>query len=280
MISLANKRRLCIDSSNDKISITRQCNLINIPRSTYYYKPVDADELTLHLLRLIDEEYTRHPFLGTRRMRVYLRELGCQVNRKRIQRLYKLLGVEAVYPKKNTSKASTEHKIYPYLLRGLSIDYSNHVWSTDITYIRLSQGFVYLMAIIDWYSRYVLNWSISTSLEAGFCVDTLQDTLATGKCHIFNTDQGSQFTANAFVDCLLNHDIKVSMDGRGRALDNIFIERLWRSVKYECIYLREFNTVREVNNALQEYFEYYNYQRFHQSLDYKTPASIYLGGGK
>ena len=279
MQSLVNKRRLCIDSTNDKLSVSRQCDLINLPRSTYYYKAVDLDDLTLQLLRLIDEEYTRHPFLGTRRMRIYLRELGYPVNRKRIQRLYKVLGIEAVYPGKNTSKASAKHKIYPYLLRGLSIDYCDQVWSTDITYIRLRQGFVYLMAIIDWFSRYVLSWSISTSLEANSCVETLKDTLAKGKCYIFNTDQGAQFTANAFVECLLNNDIKVSMDGRGRALDNIFIERLWRSVKYECIYLREFNTVREVNNALQEYFEYYNYQRFHQSLDYKTPANIYLGGG-
>lgn len=276
MISLVNKRRSLIDSTHGQISINRQCDLINLSRSSYYYKPVGIDDLTLLLLRLVDEEYTRHPFLGTRRMKTYLRELGYPLNRKRVQRLYRLLGIEAVYPKKNTSKACPEHKIYPYLLRGLSIDYIDQVWSTDITYIRLRQGFVYLMAIIDWFSRYVLNWSISTSLEADFCIETLKSTLNKGQCSIFNTDQGAQFTSNAFVKCLLDKNIKVSMDGRGRALDNIFIERLWRSVKYECIYLREFNTVREVNNALQEYFEYYNYQRFHQSLDYKTPASIYL----
>jgi len=230
------------------------------------------------VMNLIDEEYTRHPFLGTRRMREYLNSMGYTVNRKRMQRLYHQMGIEAVYPKKNLSKPNKENTIYPYLLRGETITHNNHVWSTDITYLRLKKGFVYLMAIIDWYSRYVLDWQISTTLEADFCVETLQRTLEQSKktCDIFNTDQGSQFTSTDFINTLKNYKIKISMDGRGRALDNIFVERLWRSVKYECIYLKEFATVSRVKECLTDYFDYYNHKRFHQSLDYKTPAQVYL----
>jgi len=229
-------------------------------------------------MKLIDEEYTRHPFLGTRRMRKYLNTEGYPVNRKRVQNLYLGMGIEAIYPAPNLSKANKGHTIYPYLLRGKTITHCNHVWSTDITYIRLKKGFVYLIAIIDWYSRFVLDWQISTTLEADFCVETLQRTLrlAANQCDIFNTDQGSQFTSNEFIKVLKDNAIKISMDGRGRALDNIFVERLWRSVKYECIYLEEFATVSSVHDALHEYFNYYNHKRFHQSLDYKTPAAVYL----
>ena len=236
-----------------------------------------VDDLTLTLLKIIDEEYTRHPILGTRKMVEYLRRLGYCVNRKRIQKLYQLLGIEAIYQKPSLSQPDSSHRIYPYLLRGVAITHCNHVWSTDITYIRLNKGFVYLMAIIDWFSRYVLDWQLSTSLEADFCIETLERVLEHKCCDIFNTDQGSQFTSNEFLKCLQNKKIKISMDGRGRALDNIFVERLWRSVKYECIYLKEFNSVQEVHEELEKYFVYYNYDRFHQSLSYKTPAEIYLG---
>ena len=182
---------------------------------------------------MIDEEYTRHPFIGSRKMVEHLQQLNYSVNRKRIQRLYHVLGIEAIYPKKQLSTPDNENRVYPYLLRDIEITHCNHVWSTDITYIRLKTGFIYLMAIIDWFSRYVLDWEISITLEADFCVENLSRVLAKARCEIFNTDQGSQFTSNNFVNCLLSHEIKVSMDGRGRALDNIFVERLWRSVKYE-----------------------------------------------
>lgn len=226
-------------------------------------------------MNLIDEEFTRHPFYGTRRMTAYLRYLGHSVNRKRIQRLYSLLGLEAVYPKPNLSRKHPEHKIYPYLLKGLEINRSNQVWSTDITYIRLKEGFVYLMAIIDWYSRFVLDWQLSTTLDADFCIKTLERALERNKCEIFNTDQGSQFTAINFVSLLLKNGIQISMDGKGRALDNIFVERLWRSLKYELIYQMELTSVHEARHHIDEYFKFYNDERFHQSLNYKTPRQMY-----
>jgi putative transposase len=250
-----------------------------LSRSTYYYAPhQEVDELTLTLMRLIDEEYTRHPFLGSRRMREYLKSQGYKVNRKRVQHLYRKMGIAGVCPKRNLSKVNKEHRIYPYLLRGLTITHNNHVWSTDITYLPMKKGFVYLMAIIDWYSRYVLEWALSTTLEADFCIEALERTLAreTVFCDIFNTDQGSQFTSEGFTQPLLKQGIQISMDGRGRALDNIFVERLWRSVKHKYIYLREFVSVSPVKEALVEYFDYYNHQRFDQSLDYPPPAEIYL----
>ena len=229
-------------------------------------------------MKLIDEEYTKHPFIGTRRMCEYLKDLGYSVNRKRIQNLYRKMGIEAVYQKPNLSKANKLHVIYPYLLRGKIITHCNQVWSTDITYIRLKKGFVYLVAIIDWFSRYVLDWEISTTLEADFCIESLKNAIKKSKkiCEIFNSDQGVQFTSSDFIDVLKNNEIQISMDGRGRALDNIFVERLWRSVKYECIYLKEFATVTSVRRALHEYFEYYNHRRLHQSLGYKTPGVVYL----
>jgi len=227
-------------------------------------------------MNLIDEEFTRHPFYGTRRMTAYLRHLGHKINRKRTQNLYRLMGLEANYPKPNLSKKHPEHKIYPYLLEDMKIDRVNQVWSTDITYIRLREGFVYLMAIIDWHSRYVLDWQLSTTLEADFCIEALARTLEKGRCEIFNTDQGSQFTAVAFVNLLLNNGIQVSMDGKGRALDNVFVERLWRSLKYELIYQMEFKSVREAKKSICEYFVFYNNERFHQSLNYKTPRQVYF----
>jgi putative transposase len=241
-----------------------------------YYSPKTIGDETVLLTNLVDEEFTRHPFYGTRRMTAYLRHLGHKINRKRTQSLYRLMGLEANYPKPNLSKKHPEHKIYPYLLEGMEIDRVNQVWSTDITYIRLQTGFVYLMAIIDWRSRYVLDWQVSTTLEADFCIEALARVLEKNQCEIFNTDQGSQFTAIAFVDLLLKKGIKVSMDGKGRALDNIFVERLWRSLKYELIYEMEYKAVREAKEGIGEYFVFYNNERFHQSLDYKTPREVYF----
>jgi len=224
---------------------------------------------------MIDEEYTRHPFYGTRKMVEYLKGHGHQVNRKRLQRLYGLMGIEAVYPKPNLSKGIKEHKKWPYLLRNIEIVRSNQVWSTDITYVRLAEGFVYLMAIIDWYSRYVLDWELSISLEADFCIETLSRVLKTGRCEIFNTDQGAQFTSDKFTGLLVAKEVQVSMDGKGRALDNIFIERLWRTVKYESVYLSQWETVEEARRGLRDYFRFYNYERQHQSLNYQTPWAVY-----
>jgi len=209
-------------------------------------------------------------------MTAYLRHLGYEINRKRIQSLYRLMGLETNYPKPNLSKKHPEHKIYPYLLEDVKIDRVNQVWSTDITYIRLREGFAYLMAIIDWRSRYVLDWQLSTTLEADFCIEALARVLEKGKCEIFNTDQGSQFTAIDFVNLLLSQGIQVSMDGKGRALDNIFVERLWRSLKYELIYQMEYESVREAKKGIGEYFLFYNDGRFHQSLNYKTPRQVYF----
>jgi len=226
-------------------------------------------------MRLIDEEYTRYPFYGVEKMTALLRRQGHTVNPKRIRRLIRLMGLEAIYPKPNLSKASKEHKIYPYLLRGVSIDQVNQVWSTDITYIRLNSGFIYLVAVIDWFSRYVLSYEFSTTLDKGFCIKALQDALKVAKPKIFNTDQGSQFTSDAFTGVLKKAGVKISMDGRGRALDNIFVERLWRTVKYECVYLHNYETVREAIQSIGEYFGFYNKERLHQSLDYQIPVEVY-----
>ncbi len=228
-------------------------------------------------MRLIDEEYTRHPFYGSRKMAAWLRSKGYPVNRKRVQRLMRLMGLEAIYQKPQTSQSNPEHKKYPYLLRGLIVDKPNQVWSTDITYIRLERGFVYLSAIIDWHSRYVLSWRLSNTLDSAFCVEALKDALSKGKPEIFNTDQGVQFTSWDFISVLKAGEIQISMDGKGRALDNIFVERLWRSLKYEFVYLHEFKTIRELCQGLFEYFKFYNNERLHQSLGYAVPASVHIG---
>jgi putative transposase len=258
---------------SSEISVRRQCELLGVNRSSLYYKPAEVDGYTLLLMRLIDEEYTRHPIYGTRRMCCCLRNLGYAINRKRMRRLYQLMGLEAIYPKPNLSKAISEHKKYPYLLRGVEINRRDQVWSTDLTYIRLKYGFIYLMAIIDWFSRYVIDWELSISLEAEFCIEALARALCRGKCDIFNTDQGSQFTSYGFTKLLLAKDIKISMDGKGRALDNVFVERLWRSVKYESVYLNQWESIQEARIGLRDYFNFYNYERPHQSLCYKTPWS-------
>jgi putative transposase len=248
-----------------------------------YADKAEVDEVELMLLRLLDEEYTRHPFYGSRKMTVWLRDQGHAVNRKRVQRLMRILGLIAMAPGPNTSKKHPEHTVYPYLLRGLSVVRPNQVWSTDITYIRLAHGFVYLVAIIDWYSRKVLSWRVSNTMDVGFCVDCLTAALKQyGTPDIFNTDQGSQFTSDKWIAVLQEYSIKISMDGRGRALDNIFVERLWRSVKYEEIYPKNYVYIPELLLGLTEYFAFYNGERYHQALGYKTPDQIYQtaeGGG-
>jgi putative transposase len=243
----------------------------------------EVGESELNLLKLLDEEYTRHPFYGSRRMKVFLANCGYTINRKRIQRLMQQLGLVGMAPGPNTSKPHPQHKIYPYLLRGVDIIRPNQVWSTDITYIRLPRGFVYLVAIIDWYSRKVLAWRLSNTMDAGFCVDCLEEAIKNyGSPEMFNSDQGSQFTSDAFTGVLIRNGITISMDGRGRALDNIFVERLWRTVKYEEVYLKQHNSVQSLLIGLTQYFQFYNEARRHQSLDYQTPDVVYqtaTGGG-
>ena len=230
----------------------------------------------LELMRLIDEEYTRHPFYGSRKIRDWLREQGHGVNRKRVQRLMRRMGLESVAPKPNTSQAAKGHKIYPYLLRGLEIARPNQVWCSDVTYIRMAGGFVYLTAVMDWHSRYVLSWEVSVTLEEGFCVSALESALRRhGRPQIFNTDQGVQYTGQAFTGVLKGQAIRISMDGKGRATDNIMIERLWRSVKYEEIYLKDYESIPELITALKAYFEFYNHERPHQGLGGARPAEVY-----
>ena len=271
---------------NDDLATTRQCALAGVSRATIYahQKPKADNDDDLLLCRLIDEEYTRHPFYGTRRMVVMISaKVGYRVNRKRIQRLMRQMGLQGMAPGPNTSRAHPQNPVYPYLLRGLEITRPNQVWSTDITYIRLTNGFVYLVAVIDWYSRKVLSWRISNSMDASFCVECLEDALrGYGKPDIFNSDQGSQFTSLAFKGVLQREDIIISMDGRGRAFDNIFVERLWRNVKYEDVYLNGYATMGELTVGLTLYFSFYNAERPHQSLEYKTPDAVYAsasGGG-
>jgi putative transposase len=268
-------------SGEDPLPLLRQCALAGVGRATYYGHQHArlADEEETLLLRLLDEEYTRHPFFGSRRMVPFLRERGWVVNRKRVQRLMRRLGLAGMAPGPHTSQPHPEHAVYPYLLRGVAITRPNQAWSTDITYIRLAQGWGYLVAIIDWYSRKVLTWRLSNTLEVGFCVDSLQEALRRfGVPEIFNTDQGSQFTSEAFIAVLTALPIRISMDGRGRAADNIFVERLWRTVKYEDIYLRDYETLAQVQAGLGTYFAFYNGERRHQSLGYQTPDQVYLTG--
>lgn len=269
------ERRALIEPNHPELSIRRQCELLNVNRATYYYKPAPASPLNLKLMRLIDEQFMRTPFYGSPRMTAYLRREGYQVNHKRVQGLMRKMGLQAIQPKASTSKATRGHQIYPYLLRDLAITYPNQVWSTDITYIPMRHGFMYLVAVMDWYSRYVLSWQLSNSLESTFCIEALQQALAVGHPTIFNSDQGTQFTSLAFTSLLSEARIQISMDGKGRALDNIFIERLWRSLKYEDIYLKEYETVPALTQGIDQYFLFYNHERVHQSLDYQTPATVY-----
>lgn len=264
-----------IEPSLERISISRQCELVGLNRSTLYYEPMPETEENLMYMRLIDRQYTKTPFYGSRRMVAWLSEQGHEVNRKRIQRLMRIMGLEAIYPRPNTSLAGKAHKIYPYLLRGVPIIRPNQVWSTDITYIPMDSGFMFLVAIIDWFSRYVLSWRISNTLDAEFCLEALDAALRLGKPEIFNTDQGAQFTCSDFTGRLEGAGIRISMDGRGRALDNVFVERLWRTVKYEDIYLKNYETGGELHDGMRNYFKFYNTERPHQALKYRTPASVH-----
>jgi len=255
--------------------VVRQCQLLDVNRASYYYTPLGESAYNQQLMRLLDEQYTKTPFYGSPRMTAWLQQQGYPVNHKRIERLMEGMGLQAIYPKPNLSKPAPGHRIYPYLLRDVKIARVDQVWSCDITYIRMTQGFVYLMAVMDWFSRYVLSWSVSISLETDFCLQALEKALRLGKPEIFNTDQGSQFTSDAFTGRLQKADIAISMDGRGRALDNIFIERLWRTVKYEEVYLKSYQSVPEAIASLRAYLRFYNEERLHQSLGYHTPAAIY-----
>jgi putative transposase len=269
-------KRAMVEPEHPTLSLRRQCDLVGLHRSTYYYAPATESTENLLLMRLIDEQYLKTPFYGWRRMTQHLRREGHLVNHKRVQRLMQRMGVQAVYPKPKTSIASAEHRVYPYLLRNLSITRPNEVWSADITYVPIQHGFMYLVAIIDWFSRYVLAWQLSNTLDGRFCLEALQQALLAGHPVIFNTDQGVQFTALPFTTCLEDAGVRVSMDGRGRALDNIFIERLWRSVKYEDIYLKDYASVPALGAGLDNYFRFYNHDRPHQSLGYRTPAEVHL----
>jgi putative transposase len=271
-------KRSLIEPGHPEISIRRQCELVGLNRASYYYTPATESPENLELMRLIDAQYMKRPFYGWPRMTKVLREQGRVVNHKRVQRLMRLMGLQAVHPKRRTTVPAPGHRIYPYLLRGVKIVRPNQVWSTDITYVPLEQGFMYLTAVIDWYSRYILAWELSNTLDGYFCRAALQQALTLGRPEIFNTDQGSQFTAQAFTSILTSADIRISMDGRGRAHDNIFIERFWRSIKYEDIYLKNYSTVPALISGLEAYFAFYNQERPHQSLGYRKPAEVYWTG--
>jgi putative transposase len=261
------------------LSVRRQCELVGLSRSTWYYEPAPEAPENLALMRLIDEQYTRCPFYGSRRLTAWLATRGHAVNRKRVQRLLRVMGLEAIYPKPNLS-AGRGHQVYPYLLRGVAVERANQVWSADITYVPLPSGFMYLAATIDWFSRYVIAWRLSNTLDGSFCQDMLEEALGRGTPEVFNTDQGVQFTAGAWTGRLERAGVAVSMDGRGRCLDNVFVERLWRSVKYEDVYLKGYERVPELECGLRAYFGFYNGERLHQSLDYRTPAEVYGVGAK
>jgi len=273
-----NAKRKLIEAGLLEISIRRQCELIGLNRASLYYAPAQETAFNLQLMRLIDEQYTRTPFYGYRRMTVYLDGLGHEANHKRVARLMAQMGLEAIYPKPRTTVKGEGHVIYPYLLRGVSIVRADQVWSTDITYIRMVHGFMYLVAVMDWWSRYVLSWRLSNTLDGRFCNDALDDALQGKRPEIFNTDQGSQFTSRDFTGRLEDHGIRISMDGRGRALDNVFVERLWRTVKYEDIYLKEYARVSDLEEGLKAYFRFYNAERPHQALNYRTPEQLYRSG--
>ena len=264
-----------VQADHPHLSISRQCELVGLSRSVFYYQPAKASEENLRLMQQIDSIYLKYPFYGTRRMRAVLQEQGYGVNRKRIKRLYQLMGLQAIGPKPNTSKPAEGHKVYPYLLRNLKVERANQVWATDLTYIPMPTGFMYLMAVVDLYSRKVISWGVSNTMDTDFCCDVLKEALQTGRPAIFNTDQGSQFTSEAFTAILKQHEVQISMDGKGRAIDNIFVERLWRSVKYEYLYLKRPETCQQLYKGLEEYFLFYNQERLHQSLEYKTPDTIY-----
>jgi putative transposase len=269
--------RAMVDFDHDQIAVSRQCELLGLNRSTLYYRAKPEDLRILYLMKQIDEIYLNCPFFGSRKIVIALKRRGVDVNRKCVQRLMRLMGIEAIYSKPKTSIRRHDHRVYPYLLKGVEIVRPCQVWSVDITYLPTALGYVYLVAIIDWYSRYVISWRLSNSMDSSFCVDALSEALEYGRPEIFNSDQGSQFTSSDFVGVLETHGIKISMDGRGRAYDNIFIERLWRSVKYEEVYLKDYATMREADEGISSYFQFYNNERPHQSLNYQTPKEVHHG---
>ena len=273
-MTLAQRRDL-VGADDDGPSIVRQCDLLGLSRSGWYYEPAPESPTNLALMALIDRQYIATPFYGVPRMTHWLREEGHEVNHKRVERLMRIMGLQAIYPKPRTTVNAPEHKIYPYLLRNLKVDHPNHVWATDITYIPMRHGFMYLAAIIDWYSRYVLAWELSNTLTVDFCLRALDRALAAAQPEIFNSDQGSQFTCPDFVNRLLNAAVRISMDGRGRALDNVFVERLWRSLKYEDIYINDYDCGHSLFRGIDRYFNFFNHRRPHQGLGYRTPATVY-----
>jgi putative transposase len=264
-----------VEPGHPELSVRRQCELLGVCRAGLYYQPAGETAANLELMRLIDRAYTDQPFYGSRRITAWLVRQGHAVNRKRVQRLLRLMGLEAIYPKPKRSAAGRGHRVYPYLLRGVAVERVGQVWSADITYVPLRGGFMYLAATIDWFSRYVVAWRLSNTLDRAFCHEMLEAALATGTPEVFNTDQGVQFTAAAFTGRLEAAGVAVSMDGRGRCLDNVFVERLWRSVKYEWLYTHCYEGVPELERGRAEYFRFYNHQRLHQSLNYRTPAEVY-----
>lgn len=273
-----NTRRDSIERIDSKISIVQQAAMLGLSRSSVYYRRVERSGDAV-LMNAIDAVYTEFPYYGWRRIGHALkRDYEIEVGRKRIRRLMKEMGLEAIYQKPSTSKRNKEHTIYPYLLKGLKIKYPNQVWGSDITYLRLEDGFAYLTAIMDWYSRYVISWRLSKSLESGFCVEALAEALTKGLADIHNSDQGVQFTSGEYTGKLKAHEVRISMDGRGRCMDNIFTERLWRSVKYEDVYIKSYRTIEEAREGLGNYFHLYNTRRLHQSLNYQTPSEVYCGG--
>jgi putative transposase len=269
-----------IDVSHPELTICRQCELLGLSRSSFYYEPAVETAENLGLMRLIDRQYTERPYFGSRRMTIWLLGQGHPVNRKRVQRLMRLMGLEAIYPRPKLSLPGQGHKVYPYLLRGVEVVRPDQVWSTDITYVPLPGGFMYLAAVIDWHSRYVISWRLSNTLDGSFCLEMLDEALSTGRPEIFNTDQGVQFTAAAWAGRLESAGVAVSMNGKGRCLDNVFVERFWRTVKYEDVYIKGYETVPLLSAGLGEYFPFYNERRPHQSLDYRTPAEVYRSGRK
>ena len=265
-----------IESGNPDLSIKRQCELLSVSRSSVYYRPQPRSQQDLDLMRAIDEQYLHTPFYGSRRMAVTLRREGHSVNRKRVQTLMRTMGLQAVYPRPRTSLPRAGHTVYPYLLKGLTINRPNQVWAADLTYVPMARGFMYLVTIMDWHTRKALALRVSNTMDADFCVEALEEAL---QCHgtpeIFNTDQGVQFTSDAFTDVLKSHDVRISMDGKACYQDNIFVERLWRNVKYECVYLKAFSDGKELRQALTRYFHWYNQHRPHQGLAYQTPDEVY-----
>lgn len=267
-----------IDSDPSQLSVSKQCQLVGVSRSSFYYQPVEISEEDLAWMRLIDEQYLKTPFYGSRSMTRHFKRLGYTVNRKRFQRLMRFMGLEAIYPKPKTSRPHPDHTIYPYLLRNLTVDRPNQVWAADITYIPMDRGFMFLVVVMDWYSRKVLSWRLSNTLETDFCLEALDEALSRhGTPEIFNTDQGAQFTSQRFTAKLAEHQIRISMDGRGRVQDNIFIERLWWTLKYQYLYLRSFDNGSELHTGLRDWFRFYNQDRPHQSFGIRTPDEVYYG---